>query len=54
MDNDTKLWQSIALSLGYSQWDLGLMETGKSKKDKRKVLKRRKLIRKKLKRQIKK
>ncbi len=54
MDNDTKLWQSIALSLGYSQWDLGLMETAKSKKDKRKVLKRRKLIRKKLKRQIKK
>jgi len=54
MDNDTKLWQSIALSLGYSQWDLGLMETSKTKKDKRKVLKRRKLTRKKLKRQIKK
>ena len=32
VDNDTKLWQSIALSLGYSQWDLGLVETSSSKK----------------------
>jgi len=32
MDNDTKLWQSIALMLGYSQWDLGLIETGPKKK----------------------
>ena len=31
-DNDTKLWQSIALLLGYSQWDLGLVETSASKK----------------------
>ena len=32
VDNDTKLWQSIALSLGYSQWDVGLVETSSSKK----------------------
>ena len=32
VDNDTKLWQSIALSLGYSQWSLGLIETSASKK----------------------
>ena len=35
VDNDTKLWQSIALSLGYSQWDLGLVETSSSKKKSR-------------------
>ena len=34
MDNDTKYWQSIALGLGYSQWDLGLVETSKNKKKK--------------------
>ena len=34
MDNDTKLWQSIALMLGYSQWDLGLVETSATKKKK--------------------
>ena len=32
VDNDTKLWQSIALGLGYSQWDLGLVETSSNKK----------------------
>tara|TARA_R110000772_G_scaffold145969_2_gene256084 strand:- start:756 stop:1895 length:1140 start_codon:yes stop_codon:yes gene_type:complete len=32
VDNDTKLWQSIALFLGYSQWDLGLVETSSTKK----------------------
>ena len=32
VDNDTKLWQSIALGLGYSQWDLGLVETTANKK----------------------
>ena len=32
VDNDTKLWQSIALLLGYSQWDLGLVETSANKK----------------------
>ena len=32
VDNDTKLWQSIALGLGYSQWDLGLVETTATKK----------------------
>ena len=31
MDNETKLWQSIALTLGYSQWDLGLVKPTKSK-----------------------
>lgn len=31
VDNDTKLWQSIALGLGYSQWDLDLIETSSSK-----------------------
>jgi len=31
VDNDTKMWQSIALSLGYSQWDLGLIKNKKSK-----------------------
>lgn len=40
MDNDTKLWQSIALALGYSQWDLGLVETSSSKKTKNKSKKR--------------
>jgi len=30
VDNDTKYWQSIALLLGYSQWDLGLVESSKS------------------------
>jgi hypothetical protein len=40
MDNDTKLWQSIALALGYSQWDLGLVETSSSKKTKSKIKKR--------------
>ena len=32
VDNDTKMWQSIALGLGYSQWDLGLIKNKKSKK----------------------
>jgi len=32
VDNDTKYWQSIALLLGYSQWDLGLVESSKSSK----------------------
>jgi hypothetical protein len=32
VDNDTKYWQSIALLLGYSQWDLGLVEPSKNKK----------------------
>ena len=31
VDNDTKMWQSIALGLGYSQWDLGLIKNEKSK-----------------------
>ncbi len=35
VDNDTKYWQSIALMLGYSQWDLGLVETSKNKKKKK-------------------
>lgn len=34
VDNDTKYWQSIALMLGYSQWDVGLVETSKNKKKK--------------------
>ena len=34
MDNDTKYWQSIALLLGYSQWDVGMVETSKDKKKK--------------------
>ncbi len=36
VDNDTKYWQSIALALGYSQWDLGLIESSKNKKNKKK------------------
>jgi len=32
VDNDTKYWQSIALMLGYSQWDLGLIQSEKKKK----------------------
>ena len=36
LDNETKMWQSIALMLGYSQWDLGLIESGKSGKSKKK------------------
>ncbi len=34
MDNDTKYWQSVALMLGYSTWDVGLVETSKTKKKK--------------------
>ncbi len=34
VDNDTKYWQSVALALGYSQWDVGLVETSKNKKKK--------------------
>ncbi len=36
LDNETKMWQSIALMLGYSQWDLGLIESGKNGKSKKK------------------
>ena len=36
MDNDTKYWQSISLLLGYSQWDVGMVETSKDKKKKSK------------------
>jgi len=35
MDNDTKYWQSLALLLGYSQWDVGMVETSKDKKKKK-------------------
>jgi hypothetical protein len=31
MDNDTKLWQKVALSLGYSTWDVGIVQKEKSK-----------------------
>jgi hypothetical protein len=34
VDNDTKYWQSLALLLGYSQWDLGLVESNKNTKKK--------------------
>ncbi len=36
LDNDTKYWQKIALLLGYSQWDVNLVETSKDKKEKSK------------------
>ena len=36
LDNDTKYWQKVALLLGWSQWDLGLIETSSSKKKKKK------------------
>lgn len=36
VDNDTKFWQSLALMLGYSQWDVGLVETSKDKNKKKK------------------
>ena len=41
IDEDTKMWQSIALALGYSQWDLGLMNKEKKKSllEKRKIKK---------------
>lgn len=41
IDEDTKMWQSIALALGYSQWDLGLMNKEKKKGllEKRKIKK---------------
>lgn len=32
LSNDTKYWQKVALLLGWSQWDLGLIETSSSKK----------------------
>jgi citrate lyase gamma subunit len=31
MDNDTKLWQKIALALGYSSWDVGIVDKDKNK-----------------------
>ena len=31
MDNDTKLWQKVALALGYSAWDIGIVQKEKSK-----------------------
>jgi hypothetical protein len=31
MDNDTKLWQKIALALGYSTWDVGIVQKEKAK-----------------------
>jgi hypothetical protein len=42
MEPETELWQSIALSLGWSEWDLGMIEnqTKKSKTPLRKVKKR--------------
>ena len=36
LSNDTKYWQKVALLLGWSQWDLGLIETSSSKKKKKK------------------
>jgi len=32
LSNDTRYWQKVALLLGWSQWDLGLIETSSSKK----------------------
>jgi hypothetical protein len=34
MDNDTKYWQKLALLLGYSEWEVGLVEPSKSKSKK--------------------
>lgn len=31
MDNDTKLWQKVALALGYSTWDVGIVQKEKTK-----------------------
>ena len=31
MDNDTKLWQKIALALGYNAWDVGIVQKEKAK-----------------------
>ena len=31
-EEDVKTYQAIALALGYSEWDLGLMESQKKKK----------------------
>ena len=31
MGNDSSLWQKIALALGYSSWDVGLVDKDKSK-----------------------
>lgn len=44
IDEDTKMWQSIALFLGYSQWDLGLI----NKKEKKGLLNKRKMKKRKL------
>ncbi len=35
VDNETKFWQSFFLFAGFSAWDLGLVETSKSKKKKK-------------------
>jgi len=44
IDEDTKMWQSISLLLGYSQWDLGLI----NKKEKKGLLNKMKMKKRKL------
>ena len=39
-EEDTKTFEAIALALGYSQWDLGMMESQKKKKKKTKEKKK--------------
>jgi len=37
MESETELWQSIALALGYSEWDLGMIEKNTKKPSKAKT-----------------
>ena len=32
VDQDTELWQSIGLALGYSEWDLGMIQAQAKKR----------------------
>ena len=55
MQPETELWQSIALSLGWTEWDLGMIESQTKKSNTplrkgRKTIKRKSIKRKSIKR----
>jgi len=52
MQPETELWQGIALSLGWGEWELGMIEKQTKKSEGRKVIKRSNLRRKKINRKV--
>jgi hypothetical protein len=50
MQPETELWQAIALSLGWSEWDLGMIEKQTKKAKNARSLKRKTIGRKTIKR----